>query len=74
MNKRVSTFALLAQMYFPGCSTNKNAVRCLNRWISRCQNLASELLTTGYQPYNHRYLTPKQYTIIVQYLGDPWIE
>ncbi|WP_244436615.1 DUF4248 domain-containing protein [Bacteroides timonensis] len=39
-------------MYFPGCSTPKNAVRSLQRSIKRCTNLATALVETGYQPYN----------------------
>ena len=69
--KRITSFSALAQAYFPGCATAKNAVRCLNRWISRCDELIEKLLTTGYKPYNHRSLTPKQFTLIVYYLGDP---
>lgn len=69
--KRISTFAVLSKAYFPGCSTAKNAVRCLNRWISRCNKLTEELAETGYKPYNHRYLTPKQLTLITYYLGEP---
>lgn len=69
--KRIADFSALAQTYFPGCATPKNAVRCLNRWIVRCDALMAELLTTGYKPYNHRCLTPKQYAMIVYHLGDP---
>ena len=31
--KRFLSFAVLAVMYFPGCATSKNAVRCLSRWL-----------------------------------------
>ena len=31
MAKSTSSFSELAQMYFPGCATPKNAVRCLQR-------------------------------------------
>lgn len=74
MLKRIALFSDLARMYFPNCATAKNAVRCLNRWIKNCDALMAELLTTGYRPYNHRYLTPKQYFIITQHLGDPFDE
>ena len=70
--KRALSFAVLAAMYFPGCATSKNAVRCLSRWIKGCSPLANELSLTGYLPYNHRYLTTKQYVIITKYLGDPY--
>lgn len=72
--KRIASFSILARMYFPNCSTAKNAVRSLNRWIKGCDDLRTELLTTGYKPYNHRILTPKQYGIIMRYLGDPFEE
>lgn len=29
----ILSFAALAVMYFLGCTTSKNAVRCLSRWI-----------------------------------------
>ena len=63
--RRILSFAVLAALYFPGCTTSKNAVRCLSRWIK-------ELVPTGYMPYNHRYLTMKQYKIITKHLGDPY--
>lgn len=66
------SFATLAAMYFPGCATSKNAVRCLSRWIKGCNPLAKELMSTGYLPYNHRYLTYRQYNIITKHLGDPY--
>lgn len=70
--KGVFSFATLAKMYFPGCTTDKNAVRCLSRWIKGCNPLVRELVSTGYLPYNHRYLTRKQYDIITKHLGDPY--
>lgn len=72
MTKRILTFSELACLYFPGCSCSKNAVRCLNRWIKGCGTLAAELTATGYGRYNHRNLTPKQFIIIITYLGDPF--
>lgn len=56
MAKSTSSFSELAQMYFPGCATPKNAVRCLQRSIKRCTKLATLLAETGYLPYNHRWL------------------
>ena len=64
--------SVLAALYFPGCTTSKNAVRCLSRWIKDCNPLTKELVPTGYMPYNHRYLTMKQYKIITKHLGDPY--
>ena len=37
-----------------------------------CNPLTKELVPTGYMPYNHRYLTMKQYKIITKHLGDPY--
>lgn len=51
MAKLILSFSELAGMYFPGCSTPKNAVRSLQRSIKRCTNLATALVETGYQPY-----------------------
>lgn len=56
----------------PGCTTSKNAVHCLSRWIKGCNPLVKELIPTGYLPYNHRFLTSKQYKIITKHLGDPY--
>ena len=61
MAKLILSFSELAGMYFPGCSTPKNAVRSLQRSIKRCTNLATALVETGYQPYNHRWLSPMLY-------------
>lgn len=72
MAKPIFSFSELAQMYFPGCSTSKNAVRCLQRSINRCTDLALLLAKTGYLPYNHRWLSPKQQALIFANLGDPF--
>lgn len=72
--RRVTRFSELAGLYFPRCSTAKNAVRCLSRWIGGCTPLTEELSATGYAPYNHQLLTPKQYYIITKHLGDPFEE
>ena len=48
--RRILAFAELAVMYFPGCTTSKNAVRCLSRWIKGCNPLVKELMPTGYLP------------------------
>ena len=34
--------------------------------------VTKELIPTGYLPYNHRFLTSKQYKIITKHLGDPY--
>ena len=60
MAKSISSFSELAQMYFPGCS------------IKRCTKLATLLAETGYLPYNHRWISPKQQALIFENLGDPY--
>lgn len=65
-------FSQLAQAYFPGCNTAENAVRCLSREIKRCTNLLQKLEATGYKPYSHRVLSPKQVEIIYSELGNPF--
>lgn len=65
-------FSKLAQAYFPNCSTASNAVRCLSREIKRCTNLLQKLEATGYKPYSHRILSPKQVEIIFEELGNPY--
>lgn len=47
MAKLILSFSELAGMYFPGCSTPKNAVRSLQRSIKRCTNLATALVETA---------------------------
>lgn len=74
MTKLILSFSELAGMYFPGCSTPKNAVRSLQRCIKRCTNLTIALAETGYKPYNHRWLTPKQFKLIIENIGDPFPE
>ena len=72
MAKLILSFSELAEMYFPGCSTPKNAVKCLRRSIKRCTILSTALAETGYKPYNHRWLLPKQFYLIISNLGDPY--
>ena len=73
MAKLILSFSELAGMY-PRLFTPKNAVRSLQRSIKRCTNLATALVETGYQPYNHRWLSPKQYGLIIENLGAPFPE
>ncbi|MBE6287559.1 MAG: DUF4248 domain-containing protein [Mediterranea massiliensis] len=65
-------FSELAQAYFPGCSKAANAVRCFSREIKRCSSLFEKLKATGYKPYSHRVLSPKQVEIIYSELGNPF--
>lgn len=65
-------FSKLAQDYFPKCNTPANAVRCLSREIKRCNNLLLKLEATGFKPYSHRVLSPRQVEIIFAELGNPY--
>lgn len=71
MTKTAIKFSSLAESYYPGCSNKKNAVRCLSRSIKRHVPLLAELEKTGYKPYNHRVLSPRQLRIIAKHLGPP---
>ncbi len=64
------SFAFLAMGYFPKCNP-KSAVRGLTRWIMGCKPLKEKLEDTGFGPYNHRYLTPMQRDLIIEFLGEP---
>lgn len=68
-NARSIYFSNLAQTYFPD-SNKDNARRNLNNHILRCTELYNELIKTGYLPFKHQILTPKQYQLIVYYLGE----
>lgn len=72
MAKSTSSFSELAQMYFPGCATPKNAVQMSARSIKRCTKLQHcwqkpaifLTITAG--------LSPKQQMLIFENLGDPY--
>lgn len=72
MTNQFIEFKQLAKAYFPRCKTSKNAVRCLSREISKCAALSEQLIETGWQPYNHRLLSPKQFYLIVSHFGNPF--
>ena len=78
MAKLILSFSELAAA--SGCSYITHIIlaasiaRSLQRSIKRCTNLATALVETGYQPYNHRWLSPKQYGLTIENLGDPFPE
>ena len=45
--KRFLSFAVLAVMYFPGCATSKNAVRCLSRGLKTATRWSKNLYQQG---------------------------
>lgn len=62
-------FGQLALMYFPD-TTKKNASTNLKNWINYNPLLKSELKKVGWKKRN-RLLTPRQVSILIQYLGEP---
>lgn len=59
----------LAIKYFPLCSPTR-ARRLFTKMIYNNENLLNELSTEGWKT-NMRFLTPKQFEIIVKYIGYP---
>jgi len=59
----------LALRYFPR-STPATALRRLERWMNQAHGLQDALLATGYRRRN-RTLTPRQLSIVYDYLGEP---
>ncbi len=65
----VYTLRELGRMYFPTAMPESQS-RQLKRWISINKNLVDALNKNGYQD-RQRYLTPKQVSLIFEFLGDP---
>lgn len=63
------TIKELGQMYFPN-STSKSAGAQFIRWIKFNQQLWLELANAGYRS-GQRLMTPRQVSLIYQYLGEP---
>ncbi len=59
----------LGQMYFPN-STVKSASTQVVRWIRRNRPLWDALHAAGYHK-GQRLLTPRQVSLVFQYLGEP---
>ena len=59
----------LAQRYFPDILP-ESAVRCLDRWISKCTDLSGELERAGYAK-RQRKISSIQLQLIFKYLGEP---
>ena len=59
----------LASLY-SAYTTQKAAVRKLNRWIALQPGLSERLLATGITPFAKCY-TPLQVRLIVEALGEP---
>lgn len=59
----------VAQSYFPDILP-ESAVRRLDRWITNCKDLSSELRRVGYMK-RQRMITQRQLNLIYAYLGEP---
>lgn len=59
----------LALLYFPS-SQPHTAVTRLSYWMGRCVQLTEALRTTGYNK-NAKGFTPRQASLIFDYLGEP---
>lgn len=69
MYTHVYTIAQTAQCFFPD-SDSKNALRRFRYLLQSDRLLWQELIELHYKPYQ-RIFTPKQYDLIVKYLGSP---
>ena len=60
----------LALLYFPDCQTKEGALSNLKSWIKGNKELTSELEKCGMPPRKKSF-TPKEVSLIFQYLGEP---
>ncbi|MBR3625820.1 MAG: DUF4248 domain-containing protein [Bacteroidaceae bacterium] len=66
---RPYTKRALAGLYFPE-SHPRTAVNHLMSWIRRCTHLHEQLKATGYTTTD-KIFTPRQVSLIIDYLGEP---
>ncbi len=68
---KIATYTLkeLSGMYFP-LNSSQSATTQLRRWIRMNKALMEALEETGYTR-KHKWLTPRQVSLIVQHLGEP---
>ena len=62
----------LAVLYFPN-STPSSASTQLKKWITKSLHLQTKLEKSDYRS-GQKILTPKQVSILVDHLGEPWEE
>lgn len=62
-------WAELAMRYNPNVQPG-SAARLLRRWVNRNPRLSSSLAEAGFHD-RQRVLTPKQVSLITDYLGEP---
>lgn len=60
----------LALQYFPDAASAHTAVNHLMSWIRRNPELIDGLVKLGYRK-SAKYFTPKEVSMIVEYLGEP---
>ncbi|MBR5576782.1 MAG: DUF4248 domain-containing protein [Bacteroidaceae bacterium] len=68
-SRKKNQFGRLAMQYYPGRSY-KAAVRAFRKEIELTRGLMSALADTGYSS-SQRLLSPRQVSIIEDYLGEP---
>lgn len=60
----------LALLYFPDCQTKRGALSNLMGWIKGNRELFKELEKCGMPPRKKTF-TPREVSLIIQYLGEP---
>lgn len=60
----------LALLYFPDCQTKRGALSNLMGWIKGNRELSAELEKCGMPPRKKTF-TPREVSLIIQYLGEP---
>ena len=60
----------LAMLYFPNALTPNGALSNLNFWIHRNRKLTEALQKCGMPPRSKSF-SPKEVTLIIDYLGEP---
>ena len=60
----------LALLYFPDAVTTSGALSNLNSWIRGNRELYAALQSCGMPPKS-KFFTPREVSLIFQYLGEP---
>ena len=60
----------LALLYFPDCTTATGALSNLKSWIHGNKELREALQKCGMSPKS-KFFTPREVTLIAEYLGEP---
>lgn len=68
-SRKKNQFGRLAMLYYPGLAY-KAAVRAFRKEIQLTRGLLDKLTSIGYRE-NQRLLSPRQISVIEQFLGEP---